>query len=207
MEKKKWLDTKAITEIAILSAMAFALDFFQGGIWRGVFTNGGSIGLSMLPILILAYRRGFRCSLIGAFILSFLQMLGGVYAIAASWYMVLLQILLDYILAYPVVALAGLFFKKFKEGDDKQRIIYLSLGTLVGGLAKLLCHYLAGVIFWASSCPEGFLGGPAVFSLVYNGAYMIPNIIISIAVLLVIYKIQKGIYFIDKGGKLNEKAN
>ncbi len=175
----KKISTTCLAEIAIMATLALALDFLQGGLFKGVFVNGGSIGFAMLPILVLTYRRGFIPGLISAFILSFLQMLGGIYAIADSWYMVLLQIMLDYIVAYPLVAFAGIFFKAFKNSTTQNnKIKYLWLGTIVGGLLKLLSHYLAGVIFWSSSTPEGFVGGAYLYSLVYNGGFMIPNIIL-----------------------------
>ncbi|MCI5745599.1 MAG: energy-coupled thiamine transporter ThiT [Erysipelotrichaceae bacterium] len=194
-----------ISEIAIMAALAFALDTLQGGIFRGLFPNGGSIGFAMLPILVITFRRGVVDGLISAFILSFLQMLTGIYAIADSWYMVLLQIMLDYVIAYPLVAMCGVFKKAFLNSKDrKQQMKYLILGCVVGGMLKLLSHYLAGVIFWSSSCPEGFLGGPALFSLVYNGEYMLPNIIINAALLCLILIKQPSILMINNGGNTNE---
>ena len=178
--ENKILTARGIAEIAIMTAIALSLDFLQSGLWKGFFVNGGSIGLSMIPLLILCYRRGFVAGLISGFILSFLQMLGGVYAIASTWYNVFFQILLDYILAYPLVALAGLFYKKFHESDDfTDKIKWAMIGTFVGGSAKFLAHFLAGFIFWSSSVPETFEGGPLLYSFLYNGGYMLPNIIIS----------------------------
>lgn len=194
--KKSFISTREITEIAIFSAIAFALDVFQGGIFRGAFPNGGSIGIAMLPILFLCYRRGFKVGMISAIALTFLQMLGGVYAIASDWYLVLLQILLDYVLAYPAVAFAGIFFKRFQNSSSK--IKWLVIGTTLGGLLKLLCHYLAGVIFWGASCPDGFFGGPAIYSLVYNGAFMFPNIIINGIILVLLYIKQPSFFEVTK---------
>lgn len=208
MKTKKNL-TKILAEIAIMAALAFALDVLQGGIFRGLFPNGGSIGFAMLPILVLTFRRGFKAGFLAALIMSFLQMLGGIYAVADSWYMVLLQIILDYIIAYPLVAVAGIFYKAYHQSqNNKQKVKYLILGTILGGLLKLTSHYLAGVIFWSSSCPEGFLGGPALFSLVYNGEYMLPNIIINAALLVLIALKQPKILNVEdasEGGLNNEK--
>ncbi len=185
---KRSITTKAITEIAILSAIAYVLDALQGGLWRGVFPSGGSIGFAMLPILIISYRRGFKSGLICGFILSFIQMLSGVYAIADTWYKVMFQIILDYILAYPCVALAGAFFRSFKKESSKNgKIKFLILGTALGGFMKFMCHFLAGFIFWSSNCPADYFGGPVVYSLVYNGGYMLPNIIINAIILVVIF--------------------
>lgn len=188
--KKRIFTTKVIAEVAILSALAFALDCLQGGYSRGLFENGGSIGIAMVPILVICYRHGFLPGLLSGFIVSFLQFLGGIYAIADTWYNMLLQVSLDYILAYPLVSFAGLFANKFKSApSNKERLNYLVLGTTVGGLLKLLSHYLAGIIFWASSCPENFPGGPKFYSFVYNGAYCIPNIILACILLgIFLYK-------------------
>lgn len=185
---KKKSNLKVLAEIAIMAALAFALDALQGGIFRGLFPNGGSIGFAMLPILVLSFRRGFKAGFLAALIMSFLQMLGGIYAIASSWYMVLFQILLDYVLAYPLVAFAGLFAQLFKQAKTKKsQIKFLILGSVLGGILKLVSHYLAGVIFWSSSCPEGYLGGPMLYSLVYNGSYMLPNIVINGLLLVLIF--------------------
>ena len=177
------ITTKILAEIAIMATLAFALDALQGGVFRGLFPNGGSIGIAMLPILVITFRRGFLPGLLTAFVLSFMQLLGGFYAVADSWYMVLLQMLLDYIIAYPLVAVAGVFYKSYQQ---THKVSYLILGTIIGGALKLLAHYLAGVIFWNSSTPENFVGGAYLNSLVYNGGYMIPNIIINALLLWLI---------------------
>ena len=88
----KKITTKCLAEIAIMATLAFALDALQGGLFRGLFPNGGSIGFAMLPILIMCFRRGFLPGLLTALILSFLQLLGGVYVISNSWYMIILQL-------------------------------------------------------------------------------------------------------------------
>lgn len=176
-----------IAEIAIFGALAFALDILQGGIFRGIFPNGGSIGLAMIPILIIAYRRGIGAGFICGLIVSLLQMLGGIYAIASKWYLVVLQIFLDYIIAYPLVAFAGLFRKPYQKSSTKKiQAKFICLGTILGGLLKLVAHYLAGVIFWGYTFPENFIGGPYFYSLVYNGGYMIPNIILAALILVLI---------------------
>lgn len=181
----KKFNTKIIAEIAIFSAIGLALDFIQGGLWRGVFTNGGSIGLSMVPILIIAYRRGFIPALLTGLIISLLQMLGGIYVISNTWYNIFLQISLDYILAFPLVAMAGIFFKQFKNAETKgQKVKWIIIGSVIGGLGKFLSHFLAGILFWKNF---DFAGGYVLYSLVYNGAYMLPNIIISTLLVVLIF--------------------
>ena len=200
MEKNE--KVRIIIEVAIMTAIAFALDFVQGGLTRGLFPNGGSIGLAMVPILVLAYRRGFVPALISGFILAIIQMAGGVYAIASEWYSVLLQILLDYVLAYPLVAFAGLFYKNFhNEENKKSRTKWIIIGSVLGGLLKYTSHVLAGMFFWKNL---DFAGGPVLYSFLYNGSYMIPNIIIStLLVVLVAYNAPS--IFLVENKKLNTK--
>ncbi len=184
---KTKITTKVLTEAACMATLAFVLDVFQGGIFRGLFPNGGSIGVAMLPILVLTYRRGFVPGLLAAIAVSFLQMLGGVYAIADTWYNVFLQILLDYVLAYPLVCACALFTKSYHRATtNKQRILTLVFGTSLGGFLKFLSHFLAGVLFWSTYCPEGYFGGPIMYSIIYNGEYMLPNIIINAVIICVI---------------------
>lgn len=184
MKYKKAL--RIIAEITIMSALAFTLDYAQGLITGGLFPNGGSIGIAMLPILFISYRRGFVSGLICGLVVSVLQMIPGIYVIpGASLPAVIAQVSLDYIIAYPLIGFAGIFFKLFqKSTTTSKKVTYLITGTLVGGMLKYLTHYLAGVIFWSSSCPDGYPGGPIIYSLVYNGSYMIPNIIINGALII-----------------------
>ena len=85
--KKTHLTIKVLAEITIISALAFTLDIVQSFINKGFFVNGGSIGIAMLPILLLSYRRGFWAGLTSGLILSILQMLGGIYVINGEWYL------------------------------------------------------------------------------------------------------------------------
>ena len=176
MEKN--LNVKAITEIAIFSALGFVLDLLQQTLFSGPFINGGSIGIAMIPIIIIGCRRGFIPAFLTGLIMGLTQMLGGIYTISDTWYKVFLQVALDYWLAYPLVAVAA-FFKNKSTG-------MVILGTTVGGLAKYLCHFLSGILFWPSDLWN--VGGPVVFSLLYNGSYMIPSIIITVIIMIILFK-------------------
>ncbi len=206
---KTKITTKVLTEAAFMATLAFVLDVFQGGIFRGIFANGGSIGIAMLPILVLTYRRGFVPGLLAAIAVSFLQMLGGTTinpAIADTWYKVFCQIILDYIIAYPMVCACALFTKSYHQATtDKQRILALVFGTSLGGFFKFLSHFLSGIIFWASSCPEGYFGGPVMFSIVYNGMYMLPNIIINAVIICLISIKQPRLLSCEEGENNDEQ--
>jgi hypothetical protein len=47
---------RVLAEIAIFAAIAYVLDLFQGIWFQGVWPNGGSIGIAMVPIFVIAYR-------------------------------------------------------------------------------------------------------------------------------------------------------
>ena len=157
---------RALTEGAVMVALAQLLSYIK--LWRMPW--GGSIVLAMVPIILYAVRWGLARGLLASFALGCLQfMFDGGFAI--GWQ----SIVGDYVLAYGVLGLAGLFHGK-KGG--------IWLGTLVGGFARLLVHYVVGATIWAEYMPETFLGltmtSPWFYSLLYNLAYMVPNIAITL---------------------------
>ena len=44
-------------------------------------------------------------------------------------------------------------------------------------VARFLSHFLSGVVFFGMYAPEGM--SPVVYSAVYNGSYMLPELVIS----------------------------
>ena len=189
----KNFSVKVLCEIAIFAAIGFVLDILQGGIWKGAFANGGSIGLAMVPVFIISYRRGLVPGILCGLLLSLVQMLGGIYVINGSsmsgWKQTFgpfLQIMLDYVLAYTVVGVAGAFSGMYKKGDNKAKLIAIICGCVVGGMLKYFCHAASGVFFWPGEM-WGVSG--ALYSWLYNGLYMIPNIIVCTVVMIIIAKV------------------
>lgn len=157
---------RALTEGAVMVALAQILSYIK--LWRMPW--GGSIVLAMVPIILYAVRWGLARGLLASFALGCLQfMFDGGFAI--GWQ----SIVGDYVLAYGVLGLAGLIHGK-KGG--------IWLGTLVGGFARFLVHYVVGATIWAEYMPETFMGltmnSPWFYSLLYNLAYMVPNIAITL---------------------------
>ena len=196
---KKNKNLQAIIEVAIFAAIAVALDMIQGGLFKGVFTSGGSIGLAMLPILVVSYRRGLGWGVLCGFIVSVLQMLSGIYAIQAANMPndflkacgPFLQVMLDYVLAYTVVGFAGAFSRMFKNGKTKGvKILAVILGCVLGGLLKYFCHVISGVVFWLNQGASwwGVGDSTAIYSWLYNGAYCIPNMVLC-TIIMVIFAI------------------
>jgi thiamine transporter len=179
---------KTMAEVAIFSALGYVLDLVSGLYSRGIFPNGGSIGIAMLCIFFICYRRGLIAGLFTGLIIGLLQMAGGLYVSTAAdtpW-KVFVQIALDYWLAYPLCGFAGVMHHAFaKSQKQSQRITFLIIGCVIGGLLKFLCHFLSGLLFWPDDAWN--VGSSALYSFLYNGAYVFPSMILSTVFLVVIY--------------------
>ncbi len=145
---------------------------------------GGSICLSMLPIFLFAVRWGLGPGLISGFVLGVLQFtLDGGFAL--GWQ----SIIGDYLAAFTVVGLAGLF-------RGKGWSIYA--GTAAGSLARFLVHYVVGATIWAEYMPETFFGmtmtTPWFYSMLYNGFYMAIDMALCLLVFALAAKPMKKYY-------------
>ena len=162
---------RALTEGAILIALAEILSFIT--LYK--LPWGGSIDLAMLPVILFCCRWGFGPGMVMAFAHGLFQTLfeGG---IAIGWQ----SIIGDYLLAYAVLGLAGLFRGKY------------FLGTLVACGARFLVHYVVGATVWAEYMPERFFGmtmtTPWFYSALYNLAYMLPDTLLVLAAFLLLQK-------------------
>ena len=176
---------RTICEIGMFAAIGFVLDELQGILGKGIFINGGSIGFAMIAVLIIGFRRGWLPALLTGLIM-------GLFDVATSAYILHpVQLFLDYILPYALVAIGCILQPLFnKTSDKKDRILLLILATVIGGISKFLSHYLAGVIFWAD--PANFAWdlnsmNPFLYCFIYNIAFIGPSIILTAALLVVMY--------------------
>lgn len=86
-----------LMEASILGALSFILDKLT----IFVMPQGGSITLSMLPIIVMAFRWGLGGGLLTGFLSGLLQLITG--GTIFHW----AQALLDYTLAYTLVGMAA----------------------------------------------------------------------------------------------------
>lgn len=165
--------TRILTECAVLIALGTVLA--QIKILR--MPSGGSVTLlSMLPFIIISFRHGPRWGLLSGLVNAALQMaLGGVYAPPAGTAAALIgSVLLDYVLAYAVLGLAGLFYL-----PQKKPAVGVAAGTLVVCFFRFLCALLSGFLIWGS-LTDG-VWAAFVYSLGYNASYMIPETLLTVA--------------------------
>lgn len=157
--------TQVLAEIAIFTALATVLSL----IIIYPLPQGGSITLaSMVPILWLALRRGPIIGLLTGVLYGIIQFMLLPYAVNP------IQLLLDYPLAFGVLGLAGFF--------QKNPIV----GAIVGVAGRFVMHFISGVFYWAPiSAP---LVDPFVYSSIYNGSYLLPELVISGVILYLLQK-------------------
>ena len=174
MKSTSRVKLRALTEGAVFVALAQILGYLK----LFELPNGGSICLAMLPIFIYCARWGFGKGMLASFAFSVLQLLlDGAYA--WGWQ----SMIGDYILAFSVLGLAGLFHKQ-KYG--------FFTGTVAGCVARFLVAYIVGATIWAEYMPETFFGmtmtTPWFYSALYNGSYMLIDMILCLAVGALIWK-------------------
>ena len=173
-EGQKMFKTKTLklTESAVMLALATILSFLA--VVRMPF-GGDVTAVSMLPVLVVAFRYGTPWGLLTGFTYSLIQMLLGLnnlqYATSAA--AVVAIILLDYIVAFTVCGFGGLFSKKIKDPT-----LALPLGAVIACALRFVCHVISGCTVWAGvSIPDA---AGLTYSLSYNSAYMIPETILTV---------------------------
>lgn len=198
--KTKRLTVSAMM-IALATALAVACEFIP---FLHLPFGGGFTIASMLPIVLISYLYGIRWGVLSSFVYSLIQILfsiakgGAVIALftpnsddfmgytAAIWILIL-----DYLVAYTILGIGGIFRKSIKN-----KTAALVLGVLLALTLRYLVHIISGYIFygaWASWFfgQEGLFFGEKIlssvhgkalawlYSAIYNGLYMIPEILIT----------------------------
>lgn len=174
MQTRSHLHIRMLCEGALMVALAQVLSYVK----LAEAPNGGSITPAMFPILFFAVRWGWRSGLLAGFLFGLLQLIFDS-AYAWGWQ----SMLLDYLAAFTPLGLAGLF---------KGKNWGLFAGTVVGCAGRFVIHYISGVTVYKILAPTEFLNwtfsSPALYSLVYNGSYMLPNTLIALLLAAVLYK-------------------
>lgn len=162
--------TKSLVECAIMIALATVLSMIK----LAELPYGGSITIaSMLPIAIIAYRRGLGWGLGSACVYGVVQQLLGLNSLSyvTTWQSIVAVILLDYIVAFTVIGFAGIFRNKIEN-----QALGLTLGCVFVSILRYICHVISGATVWAGlSIPTQ---AALSYSFVYNATYMLPECII-----------------------------
>ena len=184
MKNKK---LRTLVSCALLLAMSAVLSIYPK---FKFLPNGGSITFcSMLPVILASYVFGVKNGLLTGFAFALIQLLTGFSGSGLGPVAFVVELIFDYIAAFTVLGLGGLF----RDGKDPRRA--LAAGTLLATGLRFLCHFISGVAVWGeyaewffenmSSFGETVLSKFSglslmmLYSAVYNGSYMIPEIIIT----------------------------
>lgn len=159
------VQVKDTTRALVYGALCVALSFLLSYLKLFSMPQGGSITVaSMLPLALYAYWFGLKQGLIAGVAVGILQCIQQPYVV--HW----AQFFLDYVFAFACFGLAGLFPRS------------LPLGLIVGGIGRILCSTLAGVIFFAEYAPAGM--NVWAYSVGYNAGSLGPDVIICIVIAL-----------------------
>ena len=166
-------NSKKLTESAIMLAIATVLSLIK----LADLPYGGSVTIaSMLPVIIISYRHGIKWGLLTGLADGAMQLILGINILsyATTWQAGVAIIMLDYIVAFAVAGLGGIFKKSAKQP------VALTLGALLTGILRFICHVISGATVWAGlSIPDSAALG---YSLSYNATYMIPETIVTMLV-------------------------
>jgi len=205
--------TKMLTESALLIAMAIVLELVAKAFIPEMPFGGQVTLVSMLPIVLISYRHGVKWGLLSGVVYAALEMVIGAKTVAAAFQPdyfgsgvlivnALLMCLLDYVLAFTILGIGGCFRNKIQNPG-----LSLCLGSIVALGCRYLCHILSGYILFGSYAEwfftqEGFPAWGAnlvaslnpqllalAYSVVYNGMYMIPEIVFTAVAALLLSRI------------------
>lgn len=201
-EKRKREETiKRLVVSAVMLGVATTLELVSNFIPLELPFGGRITLVSMLPIVLVGYMYGVSQGLFTAFCFSVIQILLGMKTVSAFFlpgdeqmiiWKAFLVCFLDYILAYTALGFSGVFKDKFKN-----KALGLSVSSIFALLLRYVVHIVSGAVFfgaWAEwfFSQEGFyavgekilnvFSGASlsvVYSVFYNGLYMIPEIILT----------------------------
>lgn len=177
MREMKRLNIYALCQCGIFVALATILSFLP------VFEMpmGGSVTLaSMLPILLIGVKFGYKWGLGASVTFMFIQLLqalvkGNVFVYCVGAGAVIICVLFDYIVPFTVLGLSA--FAKPKKGKELNiPLVLVTFSVLI--FVRFLCHFITGMTIWGQ-WDDGFWGA-FVYSLSYNGSYMGCELVITV---------------------------
>ena len=161
---------RKLTECSMMIALSFVLSIIK----LAELPYGGSVTMAaMLPMVIVAYRHGLKWGIATAIPNAAIQLLLGLkyFSYFSTWQSLLALAFFDYIIAYAVFGLSGVFRKRVKRQN-----LALLLGILLSCVLRYFCHVISGATIWAGlSIPTN---AALLYSFGYNATYMIPDTLV-----------------------------
>ena len=206
---KKKLNLYWLAESAVMIALAVVLELVAKMIIPEMPFGGQVTIVSMLPVILVGWKYGIAKGLITGFAYSLIEMLMGMKTVTAAFLPqdqdglgitgAILMLLLDYIVAFTVLGLGSMYKKTIKKNW-----LSLALGAFTVILLRYIAHIVSGYILygaWAEwfFSQEGFYAWgqtiltkysgkmlSLIYSIIYNGFFMIPELIATTIVAAII---------------------
>ena len=177
------LTTRTLIDIALMLALTIVLH--QIRIFH--MPQGGSVTLgAMVPLLLLSYRYGPGIGALAGFLYGLINIIQDPFIVHP------LQVLFDYPLPYMVLGIAAAIPR------------HMYLGTAAAFLARFLCHFISGAVFFGSYAPAGT--SPYLYSLTFNATYLLPEFIICF-VLLKVLPVHRLLHAMDRSSSNHLSVN
>lgn len=177
--------TAILLECAVMVALSVALSFIK--IFQMPF--GGSVTLlSMLPVCLVSIRHGLKWGFGASFVFSIFSLmlsLGEVLSWGLTPVILVGCFFLDYIIAYTVLGIAGIWRNRGSVG--------ILSGTALAVFLRFVSHFVSGIVLWTNLeqfelFGRSWVNRPVLYSLIYNGMYMLPELIFTMIAAPFIYQ-------------------
>lgn len=189
-----------LTECAVMIALSTVLSLIK--VWK--MPLGGSVtALSMLPICLVSVMFGLKWGLGSAFVYAVIQLMFDLPE-AMGWGLTpgvwVGMIFFDYLIAFTVLGLSGIFRRKKELGA--------LLGVCLAMFLRFASHVISGTFFFDAWLPEDW-SNPFLYSVSYNGTFMLPELIITGIALFALLKFSaiKKIVFEQNGLPFTKEDN
>ena len=188
MNTNRKTNVQRLAVCAVMVALATVLSLIK--IWKMPF--GGSVTLvSMLPCAVVSIAFGLKWGLAASFVEAVIQLIfgitmDGIFAWGLTPGSLIGVIVLDYLLAYTVVGFAGILRNKGYLG--------ICIGTGLAVALRFCSHLVSGAVIFANfeqfvAFGAEWVGRPWFYSVCYNGAYMLPEMVITMIGAAVLFRL------------------
>jgi len=132
---------------------------------------GGTVSLAMLPIFIVALRRGVLTGVVAG------ALFGVIDYFIEPFFVHPIQVVLDYPAAFAACGLAGFGRRAVERALSRSAVrggVRAGAWMIVGGAGRFACSFVSGIVFFAANAPQG---QPVwLYSAVYNLSYLVPSL-------------------------------
>ncbi|MDD4700089.1 MAG: energy-coupled thiamine transporter ThiT [Oscillospiraceae bacterium] len=182
---KQQVQIKEKTQRMALTAIMLALATVLSMIPLYKMPLGGTLTpLSMLPIALVSIKYGVKWGTFTSLLYAVIQLgLGLIFDGILGWgltpVVLVACIIFDYIIAFGILGLAGIFRSKGLVG--------ICSGIAMTLFIRFASHVFSGTVLFASFMPEEW-SNPFLYSICYNGAYMLPELILTMIGAVILFK-------------------